>query len=213
MGAGIPNKIPGILDALAEGKDCSLPIEVAGMNVDGNPEDADNGYSMKFSPSQFWKETDTPNLAEQPLLRPAFLPIVSSTTLAQSLLKRSNGAGPTRGINGFVIELHTAGGHNAPPRGWHFEPADETKEVHEDRKLKGLNELGEPIYGEKDIVAVENFAKVAKGLPFWFAGSFGRKEKVCEVLEGGGNGIQVGGVCAVWSICSRSNMCVLCRFT
>lgn len=35
------------------------------------------------------------------------------------------------------------------------------------------------------------FAKVAKGLPFWFAGSYGKREKLHEVLEGGGNGVQV----------------------
>ena len=47
------------------------------------------------------------------------------------------------------------------------------------------------MYGEKDMVDIEAFGKVAKGLPFWFAGSYGKKEKLCEVLEGGGNGIQV----------------------
>lgn len=170
MGAGIPTKIPGILDALAEGNDCSLSIEVAGAS----DEDADK-YAMKFSPKDFWAETDTPDVAQRPLPRPDFLPIVSSTTLAQSLIKRANGAGPTRGINGFVIELNTAGGHNAPPRGWKYEPYSE-----------------EPKYGEKDMVEVEKFAKVAKGLPYWFAGSYGRKEKLGEVLEGGGNGVQVG---------------------
>mmetsp|Transcript_20143 Transcript_20143/g.42303 ORF Transcript_20143/g.42303 Transcript_20143/m.42303 type:complete len:615 (+) Transcript_20143:525-2369(+) len=170
MGAGIPTKIPGILDALAEGRDCSLSIEVAGAS----DEDADK-YAMNFSPQAFWAETDTPDIAREPLQRPDFLPIVSSTTLAQSLIKRANGAGPTRGINGFVIELNTAGGHNAPPRGWKYEPNSE-----------------EPKYGEKDMVEVQKFAKVAKGLPYWFAGSYGRKEKLSEVLEGGGNGVQVG---------------------
>lgn len=41
------------------------------------------------------------------------------------------------------------------------------------------------------MVDVEAFAKVAKGLPFWFAGSYGKKDKLCDVLEGGGNGVQV----------------------
>ena len=100
---------------------------------------------------------------------------MSSTTLAQSLLKRSNGVGPTRGIDGFVVELSPAGGHNAPPRGWHFEPSDQE----------------EPVYGEKDVVDVKSFAKVAKGLPFWFAGKYGRKVKLAEVLNNGGTGIQV----------------------
>lgn len=100
---------------------------------------------------------------------------MSSTTLAQSLLKRSNGVGPTRGIDGFVVELNQAGGHNAPPRGWHFEPEDHD----------------EPKYGAKDNVDIEKFGKVAKGLPFWFAGSYGRKEKLVDVLNAEGTGIQV----------------------
>ncbi|KAL7548984.1 hypothetical protein ACHAWF_012257 [Thalassiosira exigua] len=169
MGAGIPAKIPGILDALADHQDCSFPVEVSGASE--NEE-----YSVTFSPNQFWKGSGTRDMAKKHLRRPSFLPIVSSTTLAQSLLKRSNGSGPTRGIDGFVVELNTAGGHNAPPRGWHFEPGEQE----------------EPAYGEKDMVDVKQFKKVAKGLPFWFAGSYGKKEKLMDVLNAGGNGIQVG---------------------
>lgn len=157
------------MDSLAEGNDCTLPIEVSGATA------GEESHAVKFSPKTFWKGSGSPHLAEKPLNRPDFLPIVSSTTLAQSLLKRSNGRGPTRGIDGFVVELHTAGGHNAPPRGWHFEAKD----------------TEEPAYGEKDMVDVKSFAKVAKGLPFWFAGSYGKREKLREVLEGGGNGVQV----------------------
>ena len=201
MGAGIPQKIPGILDALAEHRECSLPIEVHGEDAENNE------YAMKFSPNQctfkcrkvvhikplllysliisvyirffsryiVWKGSGTSDLAKKQLRRPYFLPIVSSTTLAQSLLKRSNGVGPTRGIDGFVVELSPAGGHNAPPRGWHYEPSD----------------LEEPVYGEKDLVDIEKFAKVANGLPFWFAGSYGKKEKLVDVLDAGGTGVQV----------------------
>ena len=46
MGAGIPSKIPGILDALAEHRECSLPIEVHGEDAENNE------YAMKFSPNQ-----------------------------------------------------------------------------------------------------------------------------------------------------------------
>lgn len=169
MGAGIPVKIPGILDALADGQDCTLPIEVSGVPSD------EELYSINFSPKAFWKGTGSHHVAEIPLKRPAFLPIVSSTTLAQSLLKRSNGKGPSKGVDGFVVELNKAGGHNAPPRGWHFEAGDSA----------------EPAYGEKDMVDVKAFAKVAKGLPFWFAGSYGSREKLDEILEGGGSGVQV----------------------
>ena len=124
-----------------------------------------------------WKGSGTSDLAKKQLRRPYFLPIVSSTTLAQSLLKRSNGAGPTRGIDGFVVELSPAGGHNAPPRGWHYDPLSD--------------HLEEPVYGKKDLVDIEKFAKVANGLPFWFAGSYGKKEKLVDVLDAGGAGVQV----------------------
>ena len=46
MGAGIPSKIPGILDALAEHRECSLPIEVHGEDAESNC------YAMAFSPNQ-----------------------------------------------------------------------------------------------------------------------------------------------------------------
>jgi len=169
MGAGIPTKIPGILDALADHQDCTLPIEVIGTSDDDD-------HAVTFAPYRFWKGHGTPGVAKKTLHRPSFLPIVSSTTLAMSLLKRSNGSGPTRGIDGFVVELNQAGGHNAPPRGWHYEPTDH----------------GEPVYGQKDMVDIKAFGKVAKGLPFWFAGSYGKKEKLMEVLRGGGCGVQVG---------------------
>jgi nitronate monooxygenase len=84
-------------------------------------------------------------LAERTLKRPSFVPIVSSVVLAQSMLKRANGIGPTRGIQGFVVELPTAGGHNAPPRGFRYDPVGKTHAV-------DLNDKGEPLYGSKDEV-------------------------------------------------------------
>src|SRR5690606_10468319 len=76
-------------------------------------------------------------------------------------------------VDGFVIEGPTAGGHNAPPRG----------ELH-------VNERGEPIYGERDLVDLEKIAEL--GLPFWVAGGAGSPERLLEVLAAGGAGIQVG---------------------
>ncbi len=95
------------------------------------------------------------------------------------MLRRSNGT-----VDGFVIEGPTAGGHNAPPRG----------------KLE-LNEQDEPIYGEKDVV---NLAKIRDlGLPFWVAGGTASAERLREVLEAGGNGIQVG---TAFALCDESGM-------
>jgi nitronate monooxygenase len=114
-----------------------------------------------------------------PLARPIFLPIIASNVLAATMLRRSNGK-----VDGFVIEGPTAGGHNAPPRG----------------KLQ-LNEIGEPIYGDRDVV---DLAKIRElGLPFWVAGGYASAEKLREVLDVGGNGIQVG---TAFALCEESGM-------
>jgi nitronate monooxygenase len=102
------------------------------------------------------------------LHRPRFLAIVSSNTLATTMLRRASGR-----VDGLVIESPTAGGHNAPPRG----------------KLQ-LNEAGEPVYGERDRVNIQDL--VALGVPFWLAGGYGNAEKLREALEQGAAGIQVG---------------------
>lgn len=85
-----------------------------------------------------------------PLKRPRFLPSISADSLATMLLRRSTGR-----VDGFVIEGHTAGGHNAPPRG----PAR-------------TDDRGEPVYGERATVDLERVAGL--GLPFWLSG--GAKE-------------------------------------
>ena len=114
-----------------------------------------------------------------PLERPMFLPIIASNVLATTMLRRSNGT-----VDGFVIEGPTAGGHNAPPRG----------------KLQ-VNERGEPIYGERDVV---DFGKIRElGLPFWVAGGSASAGKLREVLDAGGNGIQVG---TAFALCEESGM-------
>ncbi len=102
------------------------------------------------------------------LERPRFLAIVSSATLANMLVRKSNGY-----VDGFVVEGHTAGGHNAPPRG----PLQ-------------LSVEGEPIYGKRDITDLE--AMKAIGRPFWLAGSFADPERVVEALRLGATGVQIG---------------------
>lgn len=102
------------------------------------------------------------------LKRPDFLAIISSNTLATTMLKRANGK-----VNGFIVEGHVAGGHNAPPRG----------------KLE-LDENGEPIYGERDVVDLPKLREL--NVPFWLAGGYGNAEGVCRALEAGATGVQVG---------------------
>jgi len=179
MGAGIPMEIPAILDDLADNKDIKYNIHTDGCEAD------DERTHQHFSPAEFWEKAGKPELAKKALKRPNFLPIVSSVLLAQSMLKRARGAGPTKGIQGFVIELNTAGGHNAPPRGFRYDPVAKSHSV-------DLNERGEPVYGPKDEVDLNKFKKATKGLPFWLAGSYARPEKFNEVLEIGGAGVQVG---------------------
>lgn len=99
MGAGIPLKIPGVLDAIARLEPAAYPLHVAGAL----PTD---DTLMTFVPGDFI-ERPIP-----PLQRPRFLAIVASNTLATTMLKRASGR-----VDGLVVEGPTAGGHNAPPRG------------------------------------------------------------------------------------------------
>lgn len=189
MGAGIPMHIPGILDNLADCKGCEHKIETIGV---ANTQDLP---VLEFSPVEFWQTAGKPRVA-QPLRRPAFVPIVSSVVLAQSMLKRASGQGPTKGIQGFVVELNTAGGHNAPPRGFRFDPVAKTHAV-------DLNDRGEPVYGLKDEVDLAKFSKATNGLPFWLAGSYARPEMFREAVEYGAAGVQVG---TVFALCEESGM-------
>lgn len=100
MGAGIPARIPAVLDTLAANGDVSMPLRVA---------DDDPGASeeVTFSPGAFADGAPLPTLR-----RPRFFAIVGSSTLAVHLSRAASG-----GPDGFVLEAPRAGGHNAPPRG------------------------------------------------------------------------------------------------
>ena len=157
MGAGIPLHIPGVLDAYAAGQPAEYKLAVTGA-VDGQGEDA----LLRFDPADY-AEGPLPTLT-----RPNFLAIVSSNTLAATMLRRASGR-----VDGLIIESHTAGGHNAPPRG----------------KLQ-LTPSGEPIYGERDRVNISDLREL--GAPFWLAGGYGTPEKLREALVQGASGVQVG---------------------
>jgi nitronate monooxygenase len=155
MGAGIPLHIPGVLDAYA----AQQPAEYR-LAVTGAAQDADT--AMRFDPADY---------IEGPLpvlYRPRFLAIVSSNTLATTMLRRASGR-----VDGLVIESPTAGGHNAPPRG----------------KLL-LNAAGEPVYGERDQVDLAGLR--ALGVPFWLAGGYGNAKSLRFALDEGATGVQVG---------------------
>ncbi len=99
IGAGIPLKIPGVLDALAVHEPAAYPLPVTGA------QDGDD-VTMRFDPREYM-ECELP-----PLHRPDFLAIIASNTLAITMVRKANGK-----VNGFIVEGPTAGGHNAPPRG------------------------------------------------------------------------------------------------
>ena len=99
MGAGIPLKIPDVLDRFVHHEPAAYPMTVTGSH------DAEE-TPLTFAPENF------ADVALPPLKRPKFIAIVASNTLAATLVKRTSGR-----IDGFVIEGPTAGGHNAPPRG------------------------------------------------------------------------------------------------
>jgi nitronate monooxygenase len=155
MGAGIPLHIPGVLDLLAAHHEVEYKLSVTGAATGQDTQ-------MRFNPVDY---------AEGPLPllhRPKFLAIVSSNTLATTMLRRATGR-----VDGLVIESPTAGGHNAPPRG----------------KLQ-LNEAGEPVYGVRDQVNIAELRTL--GVPFWLAGGYGSPEKVREAIDQGAAGVQVG---------------------
>jgi nitronate monooxygenase len=166
MGAGIPLKVPGVLDQLARHEATSYELYVTGAQPGDDT-------TMTFVPRDFM-ERDVP-----PLKRPRFLAIIASNTLATTMVKKANGK-----VDGFVIEGPRAGGHNAPPRG-----------------KPGLNETGEPVYGERDRVDLQKIREL--GLPFWLAGEYGSPERVQEALAAGAAGVQVG---TAFAFCDESGL-------
>ena len=141
MGAGIPLHIPGVLDAYAAGRPAEYRLAVTGA-VEGQGEDV----MMRFDPADYAEGT-IPSLS-----RPRFLAIVSSNTLAATMLRRASGR-----VDGLVIESPTAGGHNAPPRG----------------KLQ-LTSAGEPVYGDPTTSMSPSYANSASRSG-WRAGTAARK--------------------------------------
>ncbi|HEX5790493.1 MAG TPA: nitronate monooxygenase [Luteolibacter sp.] len=166
MGAGIPRTIPGVLNALAAGNPTQLRIAV----LDAGP---GQEATIHFDPADLFG-------GEAPqLVRPRFLAIVSSSTLAMTLARKANGR-----VDGFVVEGLSAGGHNAPPRGG-----------------MTLSESGEPIYGprdEADLAAIR-----ALGLPFWIAGSCAHPDKLREAQAQGAVGVQIG---TPFAFCEESGL-------
>jgi nitronate monooxygenase len=166
MGAGIPISIPGILDRLS----CWEKVELT-LHVDDNSRRGN--YSYHFDPQEYFSGP-LPRLS-----RPKFLAIVSSEIIAKVMNRKATGF-----VDGFIVENHTAGGHNAPPR------KDESPTT---RRISQ--------FGQKD---VPNIAKIRElGKPFWLAGGYASPMKLKEALNFGANGIQVG---TAFAFCNESGI-------
>ena len=163
MGAGIPRSIPGALDAFARGEIATLPLTVAGSD----------SLMMHLDPSELL------GFAAPTLNRPAFFPIVSSQILASILLRKSNGT-----IDGFVIEHHSAGGHNAPPRGGAAARAGKS-----------------PVWQERDQASLKAFREI--GLPFYLAGGQDGASALRLAQEQGAAGVQIG---TAFAFCRESGL-------
>lgn len=122
MGAGIPLRIPGILDRFVNHEAAAYPLAVTGA-------EAGEATTMAFDPRAVVGEI------VEPLRRPMFLAIIASDVLALTLHRRANGR-----VDGFVVEGPTAGGHNAPPRG-QLRLDDQGQPVYGERDVVNLEKL------------------------------------------------------------------------
>ena len=117
VGAGNPEGLPAACTRLAQHHPMTGELPVLYR-------DSGESFQLHFDP----RSIAGGKLAQAPLKRPAFLAIVSLETLASALAHSS-----TQPPDGFIIEHHTAGGHNAPPQG----------------PLK-KDDLGQPLYSQLD---------------------------------------------------------------
>lgn len=156
MGAGIPTQIPDILENIINNKPISYKVDQYGL---GNKK-----IDMSFIPEKYFgKKLIFSN-------EPGLIPIISSHTLAEFLLKSSSGK---KWIKMFVGETELSGGHKKRPR-----------------KSLTLNNDKEPIYGPMDQI---DFQKIIDmGVPTYAAGDFATPEARRLIKKLGGAGIQFG---------------------
>jgi NAD(P)H-dependent flavin oxidoreductase YrpB (nitropropane dioxygenase family) len=157
IGAGIPIQISAVLDKLVRHEPASYTINVIGA-------DRTVECQTYFDPRQFIHHT----LPE--LKRPLFFPIISSSTIAQMMIKSGH-----HKIDGWIVETNVAGGHSASPRG---------------RVV--LTESGEPLYGVRDEIDFDQLSLI--GLPYYLAGAYASPEMLAIAKSLGAIGIQSGSI-------------------
>ena len=157
VGAGNPDGLPAICSRLANGQPITHDLKVLYRGTG-------EVFTVPFDPRQ----VADGKLVQVPLQRPAFLAIVSLENLVKALAQSQSEA-----PDGFIIEHHTAGGHNAGPQG----------------PLK-KDDRGQPIYSTEDEPDLQAIRQV--GLPFWLAGGYGSRKGLQQALDVGATGVQVG---------------------
>lgn len=157
VGAGNPEGLAAICTRLAEHEPVTRGLSVLYRETGEE-------FVLSFDPRQVAGGRCT----QTPLERPAFLAIVSLQDLVTVLA-----ASASEPPDGYIIEHHTAGGHNAGPLG----------PLHRD-------DLDQPIYGNRDEPDFETIRQV--GMPFWVAGGYGSHEGLRQALALGATGVQVG---------------------
>jgi NAD(P)H-dependent flavin oxidoreductase YrpB (nitropropane dioxygenase family) len=162
VGAGNPEGLPALCSRLANHEPVSRRVSVLYR-------EAGEQFALDFDP----RRVAGGKFARSTLKRPAFLAIVSLEDLAKTLAESE-----TQPPDGFVIEHHSAGGHNANPLG----PL--TRDA-----------LGQPIYGEKDEADLAAIRRL--DVPFWLAGGYGSRRGLERARARGATGVQVGSVFAL----------------
>lgn len=128
-GAGSPDEMPGLIDALARHAEGVLSVKVLRAA-------AGDEYATRFAPADL---AGLPHAS--PLRRPRFLAIVASVDLAAGLA-----ANPATRPDGFVVEGPTAGGHNAPPRGPWRPQTEPSYDERDGVDLSALAAIGLPFW-------------------------------------------------------------------
>lgn len=157
VGAGNPEGLPEICSRLANHQAVTTEFPLLYR-------ESGESFQVKFDP----RLVAGGKLTHKGLKRPAFLAIVSLESLVQALVNS-----PSEAPDGFIIEHHTAGGHNAPPQG----------------PLQKDN-LDQPIYSNLDEPDLDVIT--ALGKPFWLAGGYNSPEKLKQAQAVGAVGVQVG---------------------
>lgn len=173
VGAGNPEGLAAIRSRLVNQQSVNIDLSLLYR-------EAGESFFVSFDP----KQVANGKLSTYRIQKPAFLAIASLENLVRSLAESSS-----EPPDGFIIEHHTAGGHNAGPQG----------------PLR-LDALGQPIYSEDDEPDLEIIRNLQ--VPFWLAGGYGSHERLEFARSIGANGVQAG---SVFALAEESGMLTVYR--